>query len=195
MSEQTARPGRPRSTKADTAILAAARELLAEGGLGNLTVEGTAARAGVAKTTIYRRYPTKLDLAVGAIADLVAEPPPPTDTIEDRTAQGIRDFQVYMGAPGSQAAYLAVAAAAAADPEIHDRFTKTVLASIRTNIEESVASAQEHGEASNEPPVDFIYDVAMGTLIHRQIIRKQPMSPEFAQMFTDLMKHLYTLQD
>ena len=62
MGEQSARPGRPRDPHADQAILAAARDLLADGGLSeNLTVEGTAQRAGVAKTTVYRRYPTKLD--------------------------------------------------------------------------------------------------------------------------------------
>ena len=72
MGTQNGKPGRPRDPHADEAILAAARDLLAEGGLANLTVEGTAQRAGVAKTTVYRRYPTKLDLAVAAVADLVS---------------------------------------------------------------------------------------------------------------------------
>lgn len=57
MGDKAARPGRPRDPRADAAILQAARDLMAEGGLSNLTVEGTAQRAGVAKTTVYRRYP------------------------------------------------------------------------------------------------------------------------------------------
>src|SRR5215218_3124914 len=54
---RTARgPGRPRDARADEAISLAVAELLAEVGYGELTIEGVAARAGVAKTTIYRRF-------------------------------------------------------------------------------------------------------------------------------------------
>ena len=60
------RPGRPRSTEADEAILEAAVDLFAEGGFDGLTMEGVAARADVGKTTIYRRYPCKVDLVIAA---------------------------------------------------------------------------------------------------------------------------------
>ena len=60
------RPGRPRSTEADEAILEAAVDLFAEGGFDGLTVEGVAARANVGKATIYRRYPSKVDLVIAA---------------------------------------------------------------------------------------------------------------------------------
>ena len=62
----SAPPGRPRSTEADEAILEAAVDLFAECGFDGLTVEGVAARAGVGKATIYRRYPGKLDLVIAA---------------------------------------------------------------------------------------------------------------------------------
>ncbi|WP_172892141.1 TetR/AcrR family transcriptional regulator [Jatrophihabitans sp. GAS493] len=60
-------PGRPRSEAADAAILDATTALLAEIGWSGLTVEGVAARAGVAKTTVYRRWPGKDELALEAI--------------------------------------------------------------------------------------------------------------------------------
>ena len=60
------RPGRPRSVEADEAILAAAFAVFAECGFDGMTVEGVAARAGVGKGTIYRRYPGKLDLIIAA---------------------------------------------------------------------------------------------------------------------------------
>src|SRR3954447_3237979 len=53
------------------AILDATRELLLEGGVQRLTVEGVAARAGVAKTTIYRRWRSKDDLALAVLLELV----------------------------------------------------------------------------------------------------------------------------
>ncbi len=189
MPDQAARPGRPRSPQADEAILASARELMAEGGLSNLTVEGTAQRAGVAKTTVYRRYPTKLDLAVAAVAALVAEPPE-GDTVEESTAAGMQAWEQYMGSSRSQAAFLAVAAAAAADPEIHARFTETVVEPVRANVLATIKAAQESGEASASPPVDLIFDVTIGTLIHRQVIRQDPLTPEFTAQFTELLKRL-----
>ena len=72
--------GRPRDERVDTAIMASTLDLLAEVGPTGLSVDEVAARAGVSKTAIYRRYSTKDDLVVAAIATLnellPAEPPP-----------------------------------------------------------------------------------------------------------------------
>jgi AcrR family transcriptional regulator len=57
---ETVRTGEPRGERSKQAILGATRELLAEeGGVRSLTVEAVAARSGVAKTTIYRRWHDK----------------------------------------------------------------------------------------------------------------------------------------
>ena len=67
MTAAPVRAGRPRSTEADDAILDAALDQFCDFGYDGLSVERVAATAGVAKTTIYRRYPTKLDLVMAAI--------------------------------------------------------------------------------------------------------------------------------
>jgi AcrR family transcriptional regulator len=66
VAREVRRPGRPRSHEADRAILDAAIEEYGEHGLGGLTVDAVAARAGVGKATIYRRYPSKADLVIAA---------------------------------------------------------------------------------------------------------------------------------
>ncbi|MFC5752655.1 TetR/AcrR family transcriptional regulator [Actinomadura rugatobispora] len=75
MSETTTRdpaaraPGRPRSERAEKAIIEAVLDLLAEeSGVAAVSIEAVAARAGVGKTTIYRRWPNKEALIVGALA-------------------------------------------------------------------------------------------------------------------------------
>jgi AcrR family transcriptional regulator len=60
--------GRPRDASADRQILQAAFRLLVAHGYGGMSIEGVAAAAGVAKTTVYRRYPAKRDLVVAALA-------------------------------------------------------------------------------------------------------------------------------
>lgn len=60
--------GRPRREGADEEILAVARTMLAERGYSDLSVDEIAERAGVAKTTVYRRWPSKGTLVAAAIA-------------------------------------------------------------------------------------------------------------------------------
>lgn len=64
--------GRPRREGTDEEILSVARMLLAERGYRELTVDAVAERAGVAKTTVYRRWPSK-----GTLVAAVVPPPPP----------------------------------------------------------------------------------------------------------------------
>ena len=72
--------GRPRSQEADRAILTATVELLAERGLAAMSIEEVAARAGVGKTTIYRRWPSKGLLALDAFVASFREEQPLPDT-------------------------------------------------------------------------------------------------------------------
>ncbi|WP_433255036.1 TetR/AcrR family transcriptional regulator [Streptosporangium sp. CA-135522] len=69
---RTARPtGRPRSAKAEKAIIEATLDLIGEGmSIAELSIEAIAARAGVGKTTIYRRWSNKEDLVVDALTTL-----------------------------------------------------------------------------------------------------------------------------
>ena len=71
------RPGRPRSTEADRAIIDAALCVFAEHGVEGLCIEKVAAKAGVGKATIYRRWPGKEDLLLDALAALKAPLPQP----------------------------------------------------------------------------------------------------------------------
>jgi EmrB/QacA subfamily drug resistance transporter len=78
-------PGRPRSRQVDEAIFDAAVELLHRHGFGGTSIEGVARRAGVAKTTIYRRWPTKEDLVLDVMIRLrgPAIPIPPGRSVRD----------------------------------------------------------------------------------------------------------------
>jgi AcrR family transcriptional regulator len=71
------RPGRPRSEQADQAILSAALDLFAESGPDALCIEQVAAKAGVGKATIYRRWPGKEEMLVDALGGLETQLPVP----------------------------------------------------------------------------------------------------------------------
>ena len=79
-AEACCKRGRPRSTEADEAILEAAIDAFVEQGWNGLTIEGVAARAGVGKATIYRRYQSRMDLLFAAVRKLAQERDPVPDT-------------------------------------------------------------------------------------------------------------------
>lgn len=76
------RTGRPVDRTSDALILTSTLDLLAERGHDGVTLDEVAARTGKAKTTIYRRWPTKEDLVIAAVRS--TGPPPevacPPDT-------------------------------------------------------------------------------------------------------------------
>src|ERR1700726_4260149 len=73
----TARRGRPRDAAVDQRVLEVAWDLLLTGGYAGLNVDEVAERAAVAKTTLYRRWPTKDHLAVAVAAGILGEVPIP----------------------------------------------------------------------------------------------------------------------
>jgi AcrR family transcriptional regulator len=155
----TARPaGRPRSEKAEKAIIEATLDLLADGmGISELSIEAIAAKAGVGKTTIYRRWSNKEDLVVDALATLRAPLPP-------LRGESVRDDLIVLldvmrsESGGSRSRCVMNIAMSEADryPRLTERFLKRAVEPRR----EALRSVIERGIASGELKADL--DVEMG---------------------------------
>src|SRR5450759_603115 len=89
--DPTTRAGRPRSRRADEAILEAGRQLVAEVGYSRMSMDQVARRAGVGKDTLYRRWPSKLVLVRDGILRSAMEAVPVPKTDDPR-----RDLVVYL---------------------------------------------------------------------------------------------------
>ena len=87
-------PGRPRSEAADEAILEATVALYGDHGFEGLSMDAVAARAGVSKATIYRRYPSKVELVMAAAVHLAEREHPAFDTgsVRDDLCAHVRTF-------------------------------------------------------------------------------------------------------
>src|SRR5580693_5001829 len=130
MSQSTAaRRGRPRDGAVDRRVLSAAWGLLHAGGYAALNVDEVAERAAVAKTTLYRRWPTKDHLAIAVVTRMIP-PVPVSDT--GNLCRDLTEFAVALatslhtyrtaGSPDGVSAGLAaeLVAAAARHPDIGD---------------------------------------------------------------------------
>ena len=93
--------GRPRDPGTDDRITTAAAELLLQRGFDRTTVDDVAARAGVGKATVYRRWPSKEDLAVAAMETLYSSemPEPDTGSIRTDLAASYRSVLTFVNTP------------------------------------------------------------------------------------------------
>lgn len=190
-----ARKGRPRSTDADHAILAATRAVLAELGWGGLTMSAVAARAAVAKTTLYRRWASKSELVVAAVAVLF-------DDLE-MTDRGslradieatVRQFAVLLALPETQAALMAVFAEASRDPALRRLVRHAIIDPQKELVRRGREAAQRRGELPPDASaacalsdIDMIFDAVAGAVEHRILVSGEPATPAWISRFTSLL--------
>jgi AcrR family transcriptional regulator len=180
--------GRPRNADADTAILAATRALLAERGWPDLTIAEVASRAGVAKTTLYRRWPGKADLVVDAMAELFShlEVLDRGSMLQDALAT-VGQYVELLQLPETQAALLALSAEADRDDTLRAKVIDKVIDPQRHLVYEAWERACRRGEVEGETDIDLIFDMICGTLVHRILIKGQPVDEDYLTRFVSVV--------
>ncbi|MGH6653581.1 MAG: TetR/AcrR family transcriptional regulator [Actinocrinis sp.] len=180
--------GRPRSSGADAAILTAARALLAERGWDGMTLGDVAARAGVAKSTLYRRWPGKAELVVDAMAELFdALHPVDAGSARADAEATIRDLIALLARPETQAAFLALAAHASRDPNLRAAVREKIIDRQRRLVHAGVCRAAERGDGSRLADPDLLFDVIAGTVVHRMLIAGEPVDDAYLHRFLDFV--------
>ena len=169
--------GRPRSTEADEAIARAALTLLAESGFEGVTVEAVAQRAGVAKSTVYRRFPGKpellvtvLELACGGAVD-----DPDTGSVERDLAGIADDLRRTLTETELGRAMPSVMAAAAEHPLIAAAQSRFV-ASRRAVSLAAVRRGIERQELDPDVDPEMLIDMVVGPIFHRLFVSRHPPS-------------------
>lgn len=154
--------GRPRDPRVDEAVLAAALEVLAEDGYARLTIEGVAQRAGVARTSVYRRWPTKASLVLDAVIKLgLAEGPQVPDT---GSLHG--DMSTYMGAWVRFRGAQAWTGALLADAELKHLVRKQLGGGLTSGYRTIVERAVARGELPPQTDIDLLATLPMA-LVHQ----------------------------
>lgn len=171
-SNVAARPrGRPRDRRADDRILHAAFEQLTRSGYAGLSIESVAAAAGVAKTTIYRRYPGKRDLVVAALSREVPFSPPPGDLpARDALDRFVRTAIAILIESGAVRILATLLVEDEREPGILDAFRSRILMPRR----ELVQGMLERGIARGEirPDIDplLVTEMVAGAVFGHHVI-------------------------
>ena len=186
-SEENRGPGRPRSTAADEAILDAALELFAEVGYETLSMEGVAARAGVAKTTLYRRYPDKAAL-VAAATDR-ARPTvtfPDTGSMRGDLRTILTEAEAAITSGMGLRLFALMVHAFAEHSEFRDTYWQNFVEPRRQAFSEILERGKQRGELDADADTELLVDILAGSIIY-QLIRPSTES------LTDRMERIIDL--
>ena len=187
--------GRPRSAEADAAILAATREALVELGWSKLTLGDVALRAGVAKTTLYRRWSGKNELVVDAVAELFDELALPDRGSLAADIEGVvLQFAAILARPEAASGLMAVVAESTRDDALRERIRSSIVERQKRLVLEGRARAQIRGELPPETDpeeavrtVDLIFDVVAGAVVHRTLVSGCAADEDWVRDFTALL--------
>jgi AcrR family transcriptional regulator len=180
--------GRPRDERADRAIRLATLKLMAETSAHGLRVDDVAARAGVGKATIYRRYRSKDELIMDAIAGLVSEIsiPDTGGTRSDLLALMRGAVEVYRGS--LEAAVMpTVVEAMSRDVELARLVREEFLARRRAALQEVLQRGIERGDLRRDLDIELALDVLGGPLFYRLLITGGPIDEQLADGVDELI--------
>jgi len=181
--------GRPRDARADRAILEATLELIAERGVYEFRTEDVAARAGVGKGAIYRRYGSKDELVTAAIAGLVNEEivvPDSGSTGEDLLLLMREAVALYRGSLAGRLMPNLIGAMAQ-KPELARAVRDGFLAGRRAALSEVLRRGVERGDLRPDLDVELALDVLGGPLFYRLLVTGGPIDEQLAEGVADLI--------
>ena len=179
--------GSTRGSRTETAILGATRELLSKGGVRELTVEGVAARAGVAKTTIYRRWRSKDELALAVLVDMV-QTMVAVPELEDTRAELIALVQGAIRILGKTlmgSVMQGLVSELSTDSDLARAFREQVVGLRLGEVERLIQRGVDRGEIRPGIDISLTHDLLFGPVYYRLFLSGAPLDRQLAVRIVD----------
>ncbi|MHA6761566.1 TetR/AcrR family transcriptional regulator [Streptacidiphilus sp. PAMC 29251] len=185
-SDATSATGRPRDANRDSAILDAALQLLTEVGYDQLSMESIAARAAVAKTTIYRRYSDKAALVAAAVKHRSSSTPP-----QARSGDLRENLLAVVGWLAQQIAEQeigllgALFAGMRSDPDLAAHMRRILRRDEAAMTDQSLHGAVEHVDRLVPRAAELFAEVAPAVIVHRIVVAGESCDERFVEHLVD----------
>jgi AcrR family transcriptional regulator len=171
-AEQPARaPGRPRSARAHRAILDAALDMFVEHGYEAMSIEGVATRAGVGKTTIYRRWQSKEDLVIDAIDEMIMDvEPPDTGSLRQDLIDLLTQLQVVLTSSRAGEVFPRMIPHVAGGSPLGRAYLQRVIEPRFAMLRSTLGQAVERGEFPADADPELVRGLLVGPLLMWKLI-------------------------
>jgi AcrR family transcriptional regulator len=179
--------GRPRQPGVEEAVFEAALNLLASRDYRQITMQTLAERAGVSRTTIYRRWPTKAGVVAAAVSSLYldqAEVPDTGSLSEDLVAMLSEIYRVMADGDGRVLEQLV--RQSGQNPELVD-VVRSILYARRRVSAMALNHAIARGELTPDIDQELLLDLLLGPLWFRLLVSGAPITPEEARSVVELV--------
>src|SRR5436190_1080069 len=192
-AERIAAADRPAAAATPAARLATGqtsdkpRELLAEGGVHHLTVERVAARSGVAKTTIYRRWRSKDELALAVLLKMVEQivEVPDLGNVRSELIGFVDGAVKILGKTLMGRVMQGLVSDLATDPELGRSFREQIVALRVSEIRHVLERAIARGELRPDIDVDLIHEMLFGPVYYRLLLSGGELDAGLAERIVD----------
>ncbi|MFD4640093.1 TetR/AcrR family transcriptional regulator [Lentzea sp. NPDC058436] len=176
---------RRRDERIDHAVLDAVSALVREVGYPALTMEAIAARAGTTKPAIRRRWQSRQQLVVAAMArDRVGLTEIDTGCLHCDITGHLEALRAGMEDAALGPVIPALLADLAGDPGLHEEFLDVLWEPRRQACVATLRKAQERGELEQTADVDLVLDLFAAPIVFRALFRHAAMGPDFAELVT-----------
>lgn len=176
------RAGRPRSQAAHRAILKAALRLVARRAFRDVSMNEIAARAGVGKMTLYRRWPNKAALVMDALLQLLGAEtafPEAASALESLRRQLHLQAAFFRGSRGNLIRSLV--SEAQSDPELAIAFRERWLNPRRQGVRQNIQAAIAEGSLRGDFNIDVAIDQLYGSLYYRLLLGSGKLDEGFIE--------------
>ena len=182
-------PPVPRKTRVRNAVLSAAGDVLRRDGYAGLTMERVAAQSGVAKTTVYRTWPTKAALCMDLYLDVAAR-----ELHDPDTGDVARDLKMIAATVVSLQkrtvagpAFIGLIAEAQLSPDTRKAFLAEFAEKRRALTRTVLRRGIERGQLRADTDVDLVIDVIGGATTFRLLQRHAPLTKPFTDALVRLV--------
>jgi len=182
---RTAQRGRPRDENIDTQVVSAVLQVLRTHGYRAVTIERIARKVGTARTTIYRRWPSKRHLvAYAVLSEMGASPAADTGALREDLEAAVRTLLRAFGGPMKRA-LAGLVTDMAQDPELATVIRQDVLAARRKSMHEALQRAKARQEIRDDLDTELVLDMLTGPFYYRALFGHAPITARMTREVVD----------
>lgn len=162
--------GRPRDESIDTEVVSAVlKALRTGGGYGAVTIDGIARKVKRARTSIYRRWPSKRHLvAYAVVSEMGDNPAADTGALREDLEAAVGTLLNAFAGPLGQA-LPGLVADMARDQGLAETIRREVLAARRKSMREAFTRAQTRGEIRTDLDIELVLDMLTSPFYFRAL--------------------------